>query len=187
MNRFVWSRYCRCLRATLAIVAILSQSIPVSSPRAQTQNVQNSLGSAKEEVSAVIRRTIERSKSRTAEGVEVQTMPLHPSKSDVEGLKKYGDAAVEALSSYAHIQDPLQQHAALVLLAAFQSEPALAAVRAFADSRNAQAIRLQAIAALAGFPLEKIQTTLQQLCADDNDPTVRKRACEVLKRGSPTD
>jgi HEAT repeat protein len=107
-------------------------------------------------------------------------MPVLPSNDELQEVKVYGDRAVTVLATYVDSSEGLEQHLAIRFLLEFHNDPALAALRAFAERSKISGIREEAVAALTGFPTEKVKGIVEHISKSDPDPEVRSYARRIL-------
>ncbi len=144
------------------------------------QNQQFSEDLVKQRVSTLIHRIAENSQIRLKDGSYATPMPLLPSNDELREVKGYGDRAVTVLATYSDSSQGLEQHLAVRFLLEFHNDSALAALRAFAEKSKIGGIREEAVAALTGFPPEKVKRIVEHISTSDPDPEVRAYARRVF-------
>lgn len=144
------------------------------------QNQQFSEDLVRQRVSTLIHRITENSRIRLKDGSYATPMPVLPSNDELREVKAYGDRAVTVLATYLDSSQGLEQHVAVRFLLEFHNDSALAALRAFAEKSKIGGIREEALAALTGFPPEKVKRIVERISKSDPDPEVRAYARRVF-------
>lgn len=150
------------------------------------QREQPSVDAIRHRVSFLIRRTIEKSKTKLSNNEYAIVMPVLPSEQDLHEVRGYGDQAVRILAGYATSTSSMEQHVSLRFLGQFQDELALEAVQGFAEKSAFPGIRQQGTVMLRGFPAKKAKPIVERISKADPDPDVRAHARHVLD-GFPSD
>lgn len=146
---------------------------------------QSSESLASQRVSFLIGRVIEGSAIKLKDGTSATTTPVLPSNADLQEVKGFGDQAVKALATYVNSTRAMEQHVSLRFLLEFHDDLALAALKAFAEESKFPGIRQEAIAALRGFPAEKVKPILERISKSDSNPDVRAYARHILASYPP--
>jgi hypothetical protein len=131
-------------------------------------------------VSVLIKKTIEQSRRRLADGSYATVMPILPSNEDSVEITRYGERAIKVLATYVSSDQSAEQHVALRFLLQFQNELAFGSVQAFAEKSTFAGIRQEAIGALQGFPPSKIRGIVERISIGDPSPEVRAYARRVF-------
>ena len=133
----------------------------------------------RDQIRKLIRDTVQEGKGVTPEGIKYRTR-VPPSNEAVEEVRGFGDKAIPVLTEYLWSRDTDESAVAMRFLGALGGKRIVAPLRQVIRQHPSPAARISAMRWLREVPCELAAPVLREAAERDSDPSVRRKARDLL-------